>query len=418
MKLLMILLLTIMLLPTGCTAVKQMNQPEQMSHFFIEGTIQSVVGSELVLVLKLPQLKIPESPIHQVAQQLIQKSLFLEGINTEIEGAPALIKEVRGNNVVILLEKPKTYPVGSTLKLKIPKKVIAIMDFEVVRGPEKEVGRITLEELTSLLIESGHFTVVERQKLKTILSEIELSQTGLIQEPRQKVAGRLLMADLILTGTLSEMQGNWDINLRLVDVRTGQASAAITMRTPLFQPSDMRETTLLQDFSRGIDPSWNPGHFSLAKGYYNVSLDRNVGAEEAKGSLRIDFDFPPGIERRNARVRNNQARDLSFYRGIEFHIKATRPLFGTFNLITSQTDDKFKVDVWVGQFEIETEWKIITLPFNKLILGTDWRESARQKMGDHIFRSHRVEAISIGVWSTRNEPGKGTVWIDKIQCYK
>jgi hypothetical protein len=32
------------------------------------------------------------------------------------------------------------------------------MDFEGVRGSEKEVGRITLEELSSLLIESGHST--------------------------------------------------------------------------------------------------------------------------------------------------------------------------------------------------------------------------------------------------------------------
>ena len=418
MKLLVILLLTILLLPMGCAAVTQAKQPEQMSHFFIEGTIQSVVGNELVLVLKLPQLKIPESPIHQIAQQLIQKSLFLEGINTEIEGGPALIKEVRGDNVVVLLEKPKTYPVGSTLKLKIPKKIIAIMDFEVVRGPEKEVGRITLEELTSLLIESGHFTVVERQKLKTVLSEIELSQTGLIQEPQGKAAGRLLMADFILTGTVSEMQGNWDINLRLVDVRTGQTSAAITMRTPLFQPSDMRETNLLQDFSKGVDPSWNPGHFRLAKGYYNVSLDRNVGAEGTKGSLRIDFNFPSGIERSFARVRNDQSRDLSFYRGIEFYIKATRPLFGTLNLITSQPDDRLKADHWLGRYEVGTEWEKIVLPFDKLIMTTGWKESARQKMGDHIFRPHRVEAILIGVWSTRIEPGKGTVWIDKIRSYK
>jgi TolB-like protein len=418
MKSLGVLLLTIMLSVTGCAAVKQTKQPEQMSHFFIEGTIQSVAGKELELVLKMPQFKIPESPIHQISQQLIQKSLFLEGIQTEIDGQPSLIKEVRGNNVIILLEKARSYPVGATVKLKIPKKVIAIMDFEVVRGSEKEVGRITLEELTSLLIESGHFTVVERQKLKTVLSEIELSQTGLMQEPQGKAVGKLLMADLILTGTLSEMQGNWDINLRLVDVRTGRASAAITMRTPLFQPSDIRETKLLQDFSRGVDPSWNPGHFKLAAGYYNVSLDRNVGAEDAKGSLRIDFYFPPGIERSLARVRNEQSRDLSFYQGIEFYIKGTRPLFGTFSLMTSHPDDRSKVDLWVGQFEIQTEWKKIVLPFNKLILGTDWRESARRKMGDHVFRPHRVETISIGVWSTRNRPGRGTVWIDKIRSYK
>ena len=44
--------------------------------------------------------------------------------------------------------------------------------------------------------------------------------------------GKLLMADIILTGTLADIGGAWDINLRLVNVRTGQAMAAISMRTP------------------------------------------------------------------------------------------------------------------------------------------------------------------------------------------
>jgi len=103
MKLLGILLSTMMLLPTGCGIVKQTKQPEPMGHFFIEGTIQSVVGNELELALKLPQLKIPESPIHQIAQQLTQKSLFLEGIHTEVEGGPALIKEVRRIKCILFL---------------------------------------------------------------------------------------------------------------------------------------------------------------------------------------------------------------------------------------------------------------------------------------------------------------------------
>lgn len=303
---LIILLLSVMLLPTSCVAVKP-KPSEQISQLFIAGTVQTMVGNELVLALKLPELKkVPGSPIHDIAQHVVQKSLFLEGIKTEIDGMPGSIKEVRGNIVSILLEKPKVYPPGAAVKLKIPKKIIAIMDFEVIRGPEKEIGRITLEGLTSLPIESGHFIVVERSKLKTLLSELELSQTGLTKETREKAVGKLLLADFILTGTLAEVGGIWDVNLRLVDLRTGQASAAIAMRTPLIKPSDMRDvTTLRGDFAKGFDPSWSLGYRKLEKGFYSVSLDRSIGAEDTKGSLRIDFDFPAEIKETFARMRND-----------------------------------------------------------------------------------------------------------------
>jgi TolB-like protein len=420
---LIILSLSFMLLLSSCVATKS-TKPEQISQLYIDGTVQTMIGNELVLVVKLPELKkVPESPIHNIAQHVVQKSLFLEGIKTEIDGVPAIIKEVRGNIVSIILEKPKIYPPGAALKLKIPKKIIAIMDFEVIRGPEKEVGRITLEGLTSLLIESGSFIVVERSKLKTILSELELSQSGLTKETREQVVGKLLMADLILTGTLSEAGSIWDVNLRLVDVRTGQALAAVAMQTPLIKPSDMRDTSALHGvFAKGVDTSWSLGYRTLEKGFYSVSLDRSIGAEGTKGSLRIDFDFPAGIKEIFARMRNDQRRDLSFYSGIEFYIKATRPLFGTFNLVTSHPDDLNKIDYWVGHFEIETEWKKIEIPFNKLVIAVDWikREPAGspRKLGDQILRPYRIEAMSIGVWSTRNPPCKGTIWIDKVSSYK
>ena len=421
---LMILFLSVILLSTSCAAPKSARPAEQTSLLFIDGTVQTTVGNELVLALKLPELKkVPDSPLHDIAQHVVQKSLFLEGIKTEIDGVPAIIKEVRGNVVSLLLEKPIIYPAGTALKLRIPKKIIAIMDFEVIRGPEKEVSRMTLEGLTSLLIDSGQFVVVERSKLKTVLSELELSQSGLTKETNEKVVGKFLMADLILTGTLSEMGSNWDINLRLVDVRTGQALAAIAMQTPLIKRSDVRDTSpLLGDFAKGMDPSWSLGYRKLDRGFYSVSLDRSIGPENMKGSLKIDFEFPAEKQRTYARIRNDQRRDFSFYSGIEFYIKATLPLVGTLNLVTSNPNDPNKIDYWVGHFEIETEWKKIELPFNKLIVGTDWAQrttaQGMQKPGDQVFRPNRVEAMAIGVWSTRNPPCQGTIWIGNLRSYK
>ena len=127
---------------TGCVAVKPSGETEQIERVslqYIEGTVQSVSGNEVVLSLKLPEFKkTPDIPISEIAQQVVQKSLFLEGIKTEINSVSAVIKEVRGSVVTVTLEKPQPYTVGAVLKLKIPKKIIAIVDFEVSEAGEKK----------------------------------------------------------------------------------------------------------------------------------------------------------------------------------------------------------------------------------------------------------------------------------------
>lgn len=156
---------------------------EPVSLMYIEGVVQGISGNELVLELKLPEFKkTQESPVSDIAQQVAQKSILIEGVKTDVDGRSALVKEIRGNIAIITLETPFPYPVGSLLKLKIPKKTIAIVDFEVIKGKEKEAGRVTMESLASALIDSGQFIVVERSKLKTIMNELQLSASGLTRE--------------------------------------------------------------------------------------------------------------------------------------------------------------------------------------------------------------------------------------------
>jgi len=413
-------------LMVSCATSKQSTKTEQTSPLIVDGTVQESVMSELSLVLNFPEIKrTANSTVEEIAQQVIQKSLFLEGLKTEINGLPAIVKEIRGKTVDFVLDKPQPMARGVSVKVKIPKKTIAIMDFEVIRGPEREVGRVFLESLTSLLIDSGNFVVVEREKLKTILREQELTQTGLTQETKEGVVGKLLMADLVLTGTLAELGGIWDINIRLVDVRKGQALVAIAKQTPSIfgTVSEMRDANPLHgDFAKGIDPGWSLGYRKLDSGFYSVYLDPKAGLEGSKGSLRMDFDLPAGIRGSFAQFRSDQRRDLSLYEGVEFYIRATRPLFGTFNLITSHPDDSNKIAYWVGNFEIGTEWKIIRLPFNKLVNADNWitREpsGSQRKLGDKTLRPSRIEGLRIGVWSTRNPPCSGSIWVDKIRSYK
>ncbi len=415
------ILLTIIFL-SACTVVKPLEQPGPVSLQYIEGTVQSISANEIILSLKLPEFKpTPDIPISEIAHQVIQKSLFLEGIKTEINSMPAVIKEVRGNAITAVLERPNAFALGASVRLPIPKKTIAVVDFEVIRGREKEAGRVTLEGLTSALIDSGHFTVVERSKLKTIINELELSLSGLTKEPPEKVMGKLLTADLILTGTLAEVGGTWDINLRLVNVRTGQAMAAIAMRTPLFKPTELRDASAMNEDFEGdvVNPSWQIGY--KGKGVYFVKLDTTQGAENSRHSLKMDFDLTKTTGEILAKIANNKKRDLLFFSGIEFYAKAETMVTGHFRLLISDRDDPNMIDSWTAVFEIGTEWRKIKIPFEQLTIGRAWiRDRIKEglKPGKQIFDLSRVESVSIGVWSGHNPPVKGTMWIDKVRFYR
>ena len=407
----------------SCAAVQQQEKLEQANLLYIEGTVLNAAGKEATVELNLPVTKpTPDSPIGEIARQVVQKSILLEGMKTEINGKQALLKEVRGNVVKAEFEGPVVYAPGTVLRLDIPKKTIAIVDFEVIKGKQKEVGRVTLEGLTTALIDSGQFTVVERSKLKTIMSELELSMSGMTKDTQDKTVGKLFFADLILTGTLAETQGEWDINLRILNTRTGQAVSAITMKTALFKPSEIRDSgPLNEDFEVfHVDSSWVMERFGK-NAFYQNSLDRVAGAEGSKKAMRVDFKFIGGERPDIAQIENRRKRDLSLYDGIEFYAKASDNFHGYVSVITSQPDDLNKMDSWTGFFQFDKDWEKIRIPFNDLVVGRRWIKQGAAKFGakpgDQVMRLNRVESFRIGIQQMMNGDVAGTFWIDRIGFY-
>jgi hypothetical protein len=241
-KYMCLVMITIACLLSSCATLTPIEKGkpetgEAVRLMYIEGVVQEISGNELLLELKLPQFKkTSEDSIGDIVQEVVQKSLFPEGTETVINGVPAKIKESMGRSVRVLFEKPVAYPVGTAIKLKYHRKTLAVVDFEVIKGNEKAIGRVTQEALTSALIQSEHFIIVERSKLKAIMTELQLSVAGLTKESPDSVLGKLIMADLILTGTLVDLGTTWDVNLRLVNVRTGQAMSSILKNIPIIKP--------------------------------------------------------------------------------------------------------------------------------------------------------------------------------------
>jgi Mg-chelatase subunit ChlD len=66
------------------------------------------------------------------------------------------------------------------------------------------------------------FRMVERKDLQQVLKELEIQQSGLIDDAKAAKVGAFLGADLLVTGTLYEKAGTYELFLKLVRVETAE----------------------------------------------------------------------------------------------------------------------------------------------------------------------------------------------------
>lgn len=90
-----------------------------------------------------------------------------------------------------------------------PKKRVAVTKFDnKVTGTygSWNIGEGMAEQLTTALIKTGRFVVVERQALQDVLGEQELGQSGLIKKETAAKVGQVLGAQIIVRGVVSEFE--------------------------------------------------------------------------------------------------------------------------------------------------------------------------------------------------------------------
>ena len=423
------LFLVFLLLACAATPDKSNNEPAKL--FAAGGTVLECQGSQMLLAIDIPDFsKKSGSVVDDIANQVVRKSYILEGTPITIDGQKGNVTEVRGSQARITFDQllPSCAP-GRKVSVHVPKKTIAVVDFEVIGGNRKEKGRVVLEGLTSALIDTGQFIVVERTKLPALMNEIQLSLSGMTKREKDGLAGKLLSADLILTGTLTDLQEEWEINLRILNVRTGQALSAVAMKTRLFKQMELRDSSpWIEDFE-SADPDPDPAWVLRAetapvkknkKANFSVHFDSGQGAEDSSRSLRIDFDFS-GDKDFFAFANNYKKRDLTLYNGIEFFVKGTGKFNGQFYILTSHPDDPNRIDQWTAMMVVDKTWKKIRIPFNKMFISRGWIKKGAQKTGavpgDQVMRLNRVEGIQFGIGSNKNDAVSGSIWIDKIRLY-
>lgn len=99
---------------------------------------------------------------------------------------------------------------------------ITVSDFQVqsANATYKFLGKGFAEFISIELLKSDAIELVEREKRLEAIREIELSQTGLIDEKAQIEAGKLLTAEYIVLGSIYDINNQLSITVRIIETRS------------------------------------------------------------------------------------------------------------------------------------------------------------------------------------------------------
>lgn len=403
---------------TGCTQNTRIESPKVNIHgfSFIEGKIIGKIGNKIVVEINDKEIIEGDGYIDKLSNAIMKNSLFVIGMETSVDGIEGKITDIRGKQLTI-----ETNPVSlvndQIVKIYIPKKTIAVVDFSLIGIDSKTLDKFAMEDMITKLVQSGQYLVVERSKLNAILEEHKLVDSGLLDESSSKRLGKLLSADIILTGTFSKRGANWVVNLRLVDVKTGVILAAITQNISgkEFRWEAQKDTS---NFSENFEDQelgagWVLNVVNKESSQSKGKIDLATGANGTNQSYKIEYNF----KNKNGNVFfiNNRLRDISSYHGISFYAKADKSTALRASIFDKNYDDS-NDNKWVSVVNVDVEWKKYEIPFDQFIIGHKYLKE--QPGGDGKLDLDNIHRVMIQIIARDNDLiGSGSVWIDEISFY-
>lgn len=136
--------------------------------------------------------------------------------------------------LIILLSCAKTalrtQSSASNFKLNKKNITIAIIDFKNIRQNTHPLMEVINGYLSSQLLKSSQIKVLERKKLKSLLDEIGLSMSGLVDSRSAVKAGKLIGAQYMVLGSIVFVRNKIMINARVVSVETTEILVSTSVR--------------------------------------------------------------------------------------------------------------------------------------------------------------------------------------------
>lgn len=106
---------------------------------------------------------------------------------------------------------------------KSGKKSVAVVDFTDLQGNTNELGRFISEEISVDLINKAQgFDVIDRNHLKSVLTEHKFTMSGLVDPKTIKKLGQIIGADAIVTGSITPFGDTIRVTCKVIATDTAR----------------------------------------------------------------------------------------------------------------------------------------------------------------------------------------------------
>ena len=160
-----------------------------------------------------------------------------------------------------------------------------------VSSENQELGEYVLKKLSTILVNGGWFTVVERNAaaLESIDKEMSRHLNFYISEETELSIGKQLGAEIIISGSFNRSAGNWRLDVQAVKVenaqRVGQGSTEVRSEPTWASIAAPRNVVLLFDgdtFAAREKQTITTGMRNAMKAW-NTSLEINENSQGSSG---------------------------------------------------------------------------------------------------------------------------------------
>jgi len=104
--------------------------------------------------------------------------------------------------------------------------LVAVINFT---SPAEAFSDYVIEELTGELVMGRKVTIVDRRSLALIRQELNLQVSGDVSDESAQAIGRMLGAQSIVSGSLTDMGTSYRFRVRVIDVETAAIRAQVSL---------------------------------------------------------------------------------------------------------------------------------------------------------------------------------------------
>jgi tetratricopeptide (TPR) repeat protein len=161
-------------------------------------------------------------------------------------------------------------------------KTIAVARFSYSDGRDSRDGGIVAERITTELVKLKEFKIIERKEIEKVFEELKLQRSGAIDSDSVKEIGKMLGADWMVVGTITELPDKeLELNTRLVRVESGEILNAINAKIGKDWLDRYRE--LLEEQNKTIRENVKDAKAFYERGITNTDLAEYDNAIAAFG---------------------------------------------------------------------------------------------------------------------------------------